>query len=145
MRQARSNTRDDWARRPSAMFAAGVLGLASLSMMGVALSRELVREPAPIPRLSATSETGEQSTAPKARAASAVRLIDVNAGTLSELDLLPGIGPALGQRIIDYRSEHGPFATPEDLTKVSGIGPRTLEKMRPLITLGETSGYTTDN
>ncbi|MCA9276191.1 MAG: helix-hairpin-helix domain-containing protein [Phycisphaerales bacterium] len=144
MGQARSNTRDDWARRPSAMFAAGVLGLASLSMMGVALSRELVRAPAPAPQAITSSENDEPASQPPQRA-SAIRLIDVNAGTLSELDLLPGIGPALGQRIIDYRSEHGPFSTPEDLTKVSGIGPRTLEKMRPLITLGEASGYTTDN
>ena len=144
MGQARSNTRDDWARRPSAMFAAGVLGLASLSMMGVALSRELVRAPAPTPQ-AITSIENDDPASQRPQRASAIRLIDVNAGTLSELDLLPGIGPALGQRIIDYRSEHGPFITPEDLTKVSGIGPRTLEKMRPLITLGEASGYTTDN
>lgn len=68
---------------------------------------------------------------------SAVRLIDMNTAPLSELDLLPGIGPALGQRIIDHRDEHGPFNRIEDITQVSGIGPRTLDKMRTLITLGE--------
>lgn len=55
--------------------------------------------------------------------------ININTGGATELDKLPGIGPALAERIIQYRTEHGPFALPEDLQNVSGIGPKTYEKM----------------
>lgn len=124
----------DWASRPSALFAAAVLGVASLATMGVSLSRDLRSDPAPIIVPQQSDETPGIAASPKP---SAIRLIDVNIAPLSELDLLPGIGPALGQRIIDHRDEHGPFNRIEDLTQVSGIGPRTLDKMRTLITLGE--------
>jgi competence protein ComEA len=49
-------------------------------------------------------------------------LVNVNTATLEQLESLPGIGPALGQRIVDYREEHGPFHTVDDLLNVSGIG-----------------------
>ena len=63
-------------------------------------------------------------------------LININTADIAELDKLPGIGPALAQRIIDYRTEHGFFLQPEDLKKVSGIGDKTYEKMAPMITVG---------
>lgn len=133
-----STSGSDWASRPSALFAASVLGVASLATMGVSLSRELRADPAP--RLVSLDSDNQGIAVAETPKPSAVRLINVNDAPLSELDLLPGIGPALGQRIIDHRNEHGPFSRIEDLTKVSGIGPRTLEKMRPLITLGESGG-----
>jgi competence protein ComEA len=60
--------------------------------------------------------------------------IDVNAAALEELTRLPGIGPTTAKHIIDARSEH-PFKTLADLDKVKGIGPKTLEKIRPFILL----------
>jgi len=60
--------------------------------------------------------------------------ININTADVAALDSLPGIGPALAQRIIDYRQEHGPFARLEDIMEVSGIGPGTFEKLRDLIT-----------
>ncbi len=62
--------------------------------------------------------------------------IDVNKATREDLEALPGIGPVLAGRIIAYRQTHGPFRRIEDLQKVSGIGPKNLEQMRPYLTLG---------
>jgi competence protein ComEA len=53
------------------------------------------------------------------------------------LDTLPGIGPALAQRIIDYREANGSFKSIEGIIGVSGIGEATLEKIRDLITVGD--------
>jgi competence protein ComEA len=62
--------------------------------------------------------------------------ININTGTAAELDTLPGIGPAIAQRIIDYRTEHGPFQTIEGIMNVKGIGPATFDKIKDLITVG---------
>ncbi len=59
--------------------------------------------------------------------------IPINTATAAQLDQLPGIGPALAQRIIDYRTEHGPFTSIDDLTKVRGIGPALMEKIRAYV------------
>lgn len=59
--------------------------------------------------------------------------LDLNSATAAELETLPGIGPALAGRIVAYREEHGPFTSVEDLLQVSGIGPATLERLRPLV------------
>ena len=72
--------------------------------------------------------------------------VNVNTAGLEELETLTGIGPALGQRIIDYREENGPFQSVEDLLNVKGIGEKTLEKFRDGVTVGEVespdAGYT---
>jgi competence protein ComEA len=70
---------------------------------------------------------------PSPPAAAYAHIINVNKATAAELELLPGIGPALAARIIDYRQARGPFRAIEDLTNVRGIGPKTLEKIRPRI------------
>ncbi len=62
-------------------------------------------------------------------------LIDINTATLEQLDALPGIGPTTAQKIIDYRTEHGPFQRIEDIMDVSGIGPSTFDKIKNLITV----------
>ncbi len=61
--------------------------------------------------------------------------LNVNKATPAELELLPGIGPAMAKRIVDYRTAHGLFKRLEDLDKVNGIGPKTLDKLRPLVTI----------
>ena len=61
--------------------------------------------------------------------------INVNAASASELDELPGIGPALAAAIIEYREEHGPFTSAEELMEVYGIGEATLEGMLPFLRL----------
>jgi len=63
------------------------------------------------------------------------KLININTATAEELETLRGIGPALAQRIIAYRQEHGPFQAIEEITNVSGIGPATLAGIRDRISV----------
>lgn len=58
------------------------------------------------------------------------RRLNVNQADARALEGLPGIGPALAARIVDYRRRHGPFHRPEDLQNVAGIGPAKFDEMR---------------
>lgn len=60
--------------------------------------------------------------------------VNLNTATLAELDTLPGVGPVLAQRILDWRDRDGPFTSVEDLDAVSGIGPAMMERLRDLVT-----------
>ena len=62
-------------------------------------------------------------------------LVNINTASLEELDGLPGVGPTIAQRIIDYRTENGPFLTIEDIMNVSGIGPSTFDQIKDMITV----------
>ena len=59
--------------------------------------------------------------------------INVNTAGLEQLQRLPGVGPAMSERIIQYRKENGPFTSADQLTEVSGIGPKKYEKMQPFV------------
>jgi len=65
----------------------------------------------------------------------ALSKININTATLAELDTLPGIGPAIAQRIIDYRTQNGDFKTIEDIKKVRGIGDALFNQIKDLITV----------
>ena len=88
----------------------------------------LVGEATPTP-LAATGKTAP--TAPKPASGK----INLNTATLAELDTLPGIGPAIAQRIIDYRAQNGDFKTIDDLKKVRGIGDALFNQIKDLITV----------
>ncbi|HVN14908.1 MAG TPA: helix-hairpin-helix domain-containing protein [Anaerolineales bacterium] len=78
------------------------------------------------------SSLGQSTTVP-----SSGDLVNINTATLDELDTLPGIGPTTAQKIVDYRTQHGPFQRIEDIMNVSGIGPATFDKLQNLITVGQ--------
>ena len=61
------------------------------------------------------------------------QLLNLNTATVAQLETLPGIGPALAQRIVDYRTANGPFGSLDDLLDVSGIGPAKLDAIRDLV------------
>ncbi len=65
--------------------------------------------------------------------------ININTASLDELQKLPRVGPQVAQRIIDYRKEHGNFKKIEEIMKVRGIGERTFNQMKDLITVGAES------
>ncbi len=66
-------------------------------------------------------------------ASSAPAVVDINRATVAELDALPGIGPAVAQRIVEYRETKGRFTSYERLDSVKGIGPALLERLKPRI------------
>lgn len=72
-------------------------------------------------------------TTPETTAVSSGNPLDLNRAGETDLIRLPGIGPALARRILSFRNDHGRFARVDDLRKVRGIGPRTLERIRPLV------------
>lgn len=61
--------------------------------------------------------------------------ININTATADELTILPRIGPKIAARIIEYRTLHGNFTAKEDLIQVKGIGPKTFENLKDLITV----------
>ncbi|MDR3087247.1 MAG: helix-hairpin-helix domain-containing protein [Azoarcus sp.] len=69
-------------------------------------------------------------------AAMAIEPVNINTADAAALQQVKGIGPAKANAIVEYRKTNGPFASVNDLTKVSGIGEKSLAKMKPEITVG---------
>ncbi len=62
-------------------------------------------------------------------------IVNINRATKAEFDSLVGVGPVIAGKIVTYRNQNGSFMAIEDLLKVSGIGAKTLERIRPRLTL----------
>ncbi|TDD25912.1 ComEA family DNA-binding protein [Kribbella turkmenica] len=130
-------------RRPGLVHAptgsriADVLSLAGGALPGVDLTtlnlarqvtdgeQIIVGRPAPPPG-GATSGPG--ATANPASPASTP--VNLNTATLDQLEALPGVGPVLAQRILDYRTQNGPFTTIDQLQEVSGVGPKKFDSLK---------------
>ena len=78
---------------------------------------------------------GAAAGAPPGAAPAPAGPVDLNTATLEALDGLPGIGPVLAQRILDWRTAHGRFSSVDELGEVSGIGEATLADLRPAVTV----------
>jgi len=72
----------------------------------------------------------ENKTVPAAK-------VNVNTATVQQLEELPGVGPALAARIVEYRQKSGGFKSTQELLNVKGIGEKSLQKPQPHVTVGE--------
>ena len=73
----------------------------------------------------------------QAASQTASQKININTASLAELQKLPRIGSSVAQRIIDFRKKNGPFKKIEEIMKVKGIGEKTFEQIKDLITVGD--------
>ena len=79
------------------------------------------------------NEEHSQSQTTETLAPSTPELLNINTASAEELQTLPNIGARMAQRIVNYREQHGKFASMEALQNVKGIGAKTLEKLRPFV------------
>lgn len=105
--------------------------LAAVNLARVVNDGEQIVVPAPVPGAApgavATAATGTGSTSGPAP------LVNLNSADLAALDALPGIGPVLAQRILDWRGKHGRFSDVAELGEVPGIGDKLLGQLRALV------------
>lgn len=128
-----------------------LFGLALLLCLGLA-ARYVQRRARPLPDVDYAAESYLFAQASKAATAEQTRSdttslsagtqalstpINPNTATSTELQRLPGIGPALAERVIAYREAHGPFRRVQDLTRVRGIGTKTLARLKPYLVVSE--------
>ena len=89
----------------------------------------------------AVASAQNKATTSKAAAtvtATATAPVNLNTATVEQLATIPGVGPKMAERIIDYRQKNGGFKKVEDLMNVSGVGEKSFLKMKPLITVAAT-------
>ena len=126
-------TRDEVRALAFVAFLVGLSALARLRSDPADVS--LLAEDVPVEALAEDSEAALEEAEARARPLAEGETLDPNRAPAVQLDRLPGVGPATAARIAAAR-DSAPFATPEDLLRVRGIGPATLEKMRPFLDPG---------
>ena len=77
--------------------------------------------------------TGTQAAAAAEKQGDGAQQIDLNSASREQLMQVKGIGPALADRIVEFRKEHGPFRRVEDILKVRGVGEKSLAKLKPYL------------
>lgn len=116
-----------------------VLTLTVLFFTGLTVRHLRKQQTPPLPADSLAMEAhGASTVAPSADRShdpSADNPLALNDASRQELQALPGIGPALSERIVEYRTTQRPFQKVRELRRVRGIGPATLSDLRPLVTL----------
>ena len=113
----------------------GALGAITAALALAALASLPPRATAPAPP--ATHHPAARATLSALEALRDGRRIDLNRATAADLELLPGIGPSLAQRIVDDRAARGAFTSVAALQRVRGIGPRTIARLQALIRIDE--------
>lgn len=123
--------------------------LASLALAGAGVRYACAPRPGAAPGDVRLSPTNAPRGALRETARAAARLarplqpgerIDLDRADVIEITRLPRVGPALAQRIVTWRTEHGAFGNLERLDSVPGVGPRLLEALRPYVVFSGASG-----
>ena len=83
----------------------------------------------------AFAQTAPPRTKPAVSAEKVTASINLNTATVADLERLPGIGPKVAARIVDYRTKKGPFKKTEELMNVQGIGEKSFLKLRAQLTV----------
>lgn len=113
-----------------------VLTLSLLFIMGLTVRHVQEQQTPPLEVEPLVAETVADSSATAARAPQEPtpdQPVNVNSASLDVLQTLPGIGPALADRIVAYRSNQRPFQNVRELQRVRGIGEKTMQRLRPLV------------
>ena len=108
--------------------------IAARLLAGAVVMTALVAAPAFC--LAAAGKTAKQTTAAASKADETEEKVNINTATAEQLETLPGIGPALAQRILDHRKQNGPFKKIEELINVRGIGEKSFDRFKDRITVG---------
>ncbi len=115
--------------------------IAALLLLSAAVRVAALPEPMDVPvsagfdadaHIAATERAVAQEER-RSRPLEAGERLDPNRASAEELDRLPGVGPVLAARIVAHRESEGPFLALDSLLAVAGIGPATLDRMRPLL------------
>ncbi len=102
---------------------ASIISILKIAMVGLLL-------------LAVTNATaGEPAKGKKAGDSQEQTLININTASMEQLVSLPRIGPAMAQRIVDFRERHGAFKRIEELLNIKGIGPKVFEKLKDRVCL----------
>jgi len=111
----------------------------ALNLARLVIDGEQIRVPrpgeAPAPGSGMGGSPGSGGGAGPGSPAGSGAPVSLNSADVAALDSLPGVGPVLAQRIIDWRTEHGRFTSVDELGEVSGIGDKLLAQLRPKVTL----------
>lgn len=108
----------------------GITGVFLCILLGIFIGRNFVSNYIPLDSITNSNVT--EASEHKQNTTG----LDLNTATLQQLMLLPGIGETLGQRIIDYRTEHNGFTSVDELKQVSGIGDKKFAEIKPYVKVG---------
>lgn len=125
-------------KKDGQFFLIGLTVVFAVFLLGMLVGRGMHKDPVIIQQAATqatepTEETVPAETSPSETASSGK--ININTASVALLDTLPGVGPVLAQRIVDYRENVAPFQQIYDLANVDGIGMKTLLKIEDLITV----------
>jgi competence protein ComEA len=116
-----------------------LLAVAAMAVLPVAAAAapRAQQASAPAPSQAKAPAASSKSSAAKPSAGASTTVVNLNTATQAQLEGLPGVGPAMAQRILEYRKANGAFKKAEDLMNVKGLGEKKFLKLKPQITVGE--------